>query len=364
MPTRTNVNVPSGVDVANAIRNEASAAYREAVPMADYGNITDVGNPILTYQSVQNEFLTALVNKIALTIVNNKMWENPLGFLKRGATPLGLDIEEIYTNPATANPYDPTNFQGVIQPQNPDVKAAYYRRNRRDKYKVTIRNEQLTAAFTSWGNLEQLIASIVNSLYNGNTIGEFTLTKELVGDAVAAGKIGQIVLPAPVDEATSSAFLSKMRGTSMAMTFPSSNFTNYALMGGTGNPVVNWASPSDQVIILRGDVAGNVDVNKLANAFNLELANYTAQQVIVDEFTGAPNMYAFVADRRIFQIHENLRKMTEFYNGEVMAWTYWYHCWDTYALSPFQNGVAFVTSEYKPPEPSEPTDPTNTTTGG
>ena len=38
--------------------------------------------------------------------------------------------------------------------------------------------------------------------------------------------------------------------------------------------------------------------------------------------------------------------MTEFYNSEVMAWTYWWHCWDTFALRPWANGVSFVTTKY------------------
>lgn len=353
MATTKNLNgIPNGVDVMNAIRNEATAAYQAAVPLADYGNITDVGNPILAYQSVQNEFLTALVNKIALTIVNNKMFTNPLAFLKKGALPLGLDVEDIYVNPAKAKEYEPNNFQGVLVPENPDVKAAYYRRNRRDKYKVTIKNEQLTAAFTSWGNLEALIAGIVNSLYNGNTIGEFSLTKSILGDATAEGKINQIVLPIPTAEASATTFLQSLRGVSAGMRFPSSNYNNYTLMGGTGNPVVNWCDTSDQIILVRSDVAACVDVQKLSAAFNLSYADYVAQQVVVDEFNGADNMYAFVGSRRIFQIWEDLRRMTEFYNGEVMAWTYWWHCWDTYSLSPFENGVAYVTAKYEPPNPT------------
>lgn len=340
------VKIPSGIDVANAIRNEASPAYQAAVPAADYGNVADVGNPILAYQSVQNEFLSALVNKIALTIVNNKMFQNPLQWLKRGNQALGLDIEDVYVNPAKGEQYEPANFQGVIQPKDPDVKAVYYRRNRRDKYKVTIRNEQLTAAFTSWGQLEALIAGIVNSLYNGNTIGEFELTKEILGSAVAQGKIQQVVSAVPTTRADAESFLVKLRGASAGMTFPSSAYTNYTLMGGTGDPVVNWASVDDQIIIVRADVASSVDVQALSAAFNLSYADYSARQVIVDKFDGAPNMFAFVGSRYIFQIWENLRKMTEFYNGEVMAWTYWWHCWDTYSLSPFEPGVAFVTATY------------------
>lgn len=341
-------NVPNGVDVVNAIRNEASAAYRAAVPIGNYGNIQDVGNPIMTYQSVQNEFLSALVNKIALTIVNQKMFENPLAFLKKGTNPLGLDVEDIYTNPSEASEYEPDNFQGILTPVTPDTKATYYRRNRQDKYKVTIKNEQLQAAFTSWSNLEGLIASIVNSLYNGNTIGEFDLTKGIVGNAVADGKVNQIVLAPPTSEATATAFLTSMRGVTSAMQFPSSTYTNYALMGGTGNPVVNWTSIDDMLIMVRADVAANVDVQKLSAAFNLSYADYTARQIIVDKFNGADNMYALVADREFFQIWEKTRKMTEFYNAEVMAWTYWWHCWDTFSLSPYANAVAYVSAKYDP----------------
>lgn len=339
----TNVN---GVDVANAIRNEATPAYQNAVPVATAANIQEVGNPILAYQSTQNEFLSALVNKIAFTLVSNKMYNNPLAFLKKGAVPLGLDVEDIYTNPATGADYEPNNFQGILTPQNPDVKAAYYRRNRRTKYKVTIKNEQLTAAFRSWGDLEALIAAIVNSLYNGNTIGEFNLVKELLGTAISGVKVQQVVAPVPVDEATAKTFSQTLRGVSYGMTFPSSNYNGYALNGGTGNPVVNWCDISDQVIIVQADVAANVDVQMLAAAFNLSYADYLAQQVIVDNFGDATNVLAVVADRKAFQIRENLRKMTEFYNSEVMAWTYWYHCWDTYALSPFENMAAIVTAKY------------------
>lgn len=341
----TNVN---GVDVMNAIRNEASDAYRAAVPRAAGTNIQEVGNPILNYQSVQNEFLSALVNKIAFTFVNDRMFDNPLGFLKKGAVPLGLDVEEIYVNPNKGADYEPNNFQGVLTPENPDVKAAYYRRNRRTKYKVTIRNEQLTAAFTSWGNLESLIAAIVNSLYNGNTIGEFQLVKELLGGAIQAGKVNQVVTGIPVDQATSKTFSQTLRGLSYGMTFPSSNYNNYVLNGGTGDPVVTWSEPGEQVIFVQADVAANVDVQALAAAFNLSYADYVSQQVVVDNFDTAANVLAVIADRKAFQIRENLRKMTEFYNGEVMAWTYWYHCWDTYALSPFANMVALVTAKYEP----------------
>lgn len=348
MPTKISAKDVATPDMLNAIRNEASPAYQNAVPIATRANLTDVGNPILTYQSIQNEFLNALVNRIALTIVNRNMFANPLAFLKKGAMPLGLDVQEIYTNPSEGQTYESGTMNGILTPVNPDVKAAYYRRNRRDMYKVTIYNEQLSAAFISWGNLEQLIGSIVDSLYNGNTIGEFNLTKQLLGDAAVAKKIVQNKLALPVDEVTARGFSGRLRQLSMNMGFPSSDYNSWALpeVGGTGNPVTTWTDKSNIIIIIRSDVAAQVDVNLLAAAFNLSYADYIARQVIVDEFNNADNMFAFIGDVEIFQIRENLRKMTEFYNSEKMAWTYWWHCWDTYALSPFKNGVALVTELY------------------
>lgn len=333
-------------DMLNAIRNEASDAYRSMVPVATNANLADVGNPILTYQSVQNEFLNSLVNRIALTIVNRNMFENPLSFLKKGAMPLGIDTQEIYTNPATGQTYESGTMNGILTPVNPDVKAAYYRRNRRDMYKVTIYNEQLTAAFVSWGNLEDLISSIVDSLYNGNTIGEFNLTKQLLGDAAQNKKIVQVVTPLPVDEATSRTFSQKLRELSFGMSFPSTDYNSYVLNGGGGNPVTTWTAKENIIIILRKDVAAAVDVQLLAAAFNLSYADYVSRQIVVDNFNDADNMYAFIGDVGMFQIRENLRRMAEFYNSEKLAWSYWWHCWDTYALSPFKNGVALVTEAY------------------
>lgn len=343
MSTPTGLNGP---DVLNSIRNVSSAAYQNAVPIAQVGNLQDVGNPILTYQSVQNEFLTALVNQIALIQVNRRMFNNPLAYLKSGATPLGLDVEDIYINPAESQEYDPNAFNGILTPVTPDVKAAYYRRNRQHKYKATIKNNVLRAAFRSWDGLEQLIAGIIDSLYNGNTIGEYGLTKGLLGGACAKGLLPQNVMPAPSTKAEAEAFVASIRSQSLLFMSPSSAYNSYALQGGTGNPVITWTQPEDQIIIITAAVAAQVDVLQLSAAFNLAYSDYLARQIVVDQFNGAPNMYAFVGDRRIFQIRENLRQMTEFYNAEVMAWSYWWHCWDTYALSPFANGVAYVTQEY------------------
>lgn len=336
-------------EMLNAIRTDASEAYQAAVPVATANNLLEVGNPILTYSPVANEFVSALMNKIIFTLVYRKTWRSPLNFLRKDPIPLGFDIEEAQVNPAIASQYDPTDtgMADLLKNAPPDVASAYYRLNRTDKYKVTINNAELTNAFRSWQNLENFIAAIVDSLYNGNAIDEFKYTKQLVTDAITANKMTTVTVTNPTDKATAEQFQTELQGLSLAFTFPSTQYNNYVKMGGTEGARTTWSSIDDQIIIIRGDVAASVGVKFLAGAFNLSYADYATRQVVVDDFAN-PNVLAVLADKRAFEIREKMRRFTEFYNAATMAWQYYYHAWDLFSLSPFHNAVAVVAAPTNP----------------
>lgn len=345
MATKTTERVATP-EMMNAIRSEASPAYQANVPLLSAkGLISEVANPILAYTAYQNEFLSLLVNKIIAQLVYRKLWDNPLAMLKKGNFGVGTDIEELHTNPAIAAQYDGTDtgMAGLLKSQKPDSAPAWYRLNRQDKYKVTINNEQLSNAFLSWDNLEGFIGQIVDSLYNGNTIDEFKYTKQLVSDAYTGNKLPTVTTVMPTNEATGKQFQVAMRNLSMQFTFPSTEYNPYKLMGGTANARTTWSSIDDQVILIRADVAANVGVEVLSAAFNLSYADYLARQIIVDKFDGDGKLLAVLADEKSFQIREKLRRNTEFYNAEALNWQYYFHAWDTFALSPFHNCVALVT---------------------
>lgn len=332
-------------EMLNSIRNEASEVYKNCVPVATPYNLTDVGNPILTYTTVANEFLDALVNKIVAQLVYRKMWNNPLSVLKKEAMPLGMDVEEMQANPATASAYDGTDtgMADLLKVQKPDVKAAWYRLNRTEKYKVTINNEQLTNAFTSYPNLEGFIAMIVDTLYNGATIDEFKYTKQLITDAYAGNKINTLTVTNPTNADTGRAFQVALRNLSLQYTFPSTTYNNYVKMGGTGART-SWSPIEDQIIIIRADVASQIGVEVLAAAFNISYSDYLARQIIVDSFDAGNKVLAVLADEKAFQIREKLRQFATFWNASSLSWQYYFHCWDTFSLSPFHNCTALVTA--------------------
>lgn len=76
MPTipKTQTLNASSVDILNAIRNSASTNYRDFVPKASNTaeSIRRIGEIVMQYTPLQNEFLNALVNRIARVIITSK----------------------------------------------------------------------------------------------------------------------------------------------------------------------------------------------------------------------------------------------------------------------------------------------------
>ena len=330
------------VNVLNAILSNASEMYQERIPEATVNNIAEVGSAIMSYQATENEFLSALVNKIAMTIVRNKTFKNPLSVLKKGGVPLGRNIEEIFTNPAKGTNFDPTGVD-LLGRVIPDTKAIYHDMNRQGKYKVTILKAQLIQAFTSYSKLEQLLNSIVNSIYSGDNLDEFMLMKNLFASAIVGGKMKTVDV-APITDANSArAFVKAIKTVGQNMTFPSENFNTYYDINQANdpNPVITWTPLENQVLILRNDVSVDIDVELLAQAFNVSYTDLKQRTLIVDGFGEDVNCGAVLCDEAYIQVYDNLTQMESFHNGEGLYDNFIYHHWQTYSLSLFANAMAF-----------------------
>lgn len=333
-------------NVLNAILADASPTYISRVPEATRTNITEVGSAIMAYQETENEFLSALVNKVAMTIVRNKTFKNPLAILKKGSVPLGRNIEEIYTNPATGTTYDATGSK-LMNRAIPDTKAIYHSMNRQGQYKATISKAQLIQAFTSYAELEKLLNSIVNSIYSGDNLDEFMLMKELFASAIGGGKLKTVEVVKIGDADKAKAFVKAIKTVGQAMEFPSENFNSYYDINKDkdAKPVITWTPLDNQVLLIRNDVAVDVDVELLAKAFNVSYTDLKQRTIIVDNFGSAEKCGAILCDESFVQVYENLEQMETFHNAEGLYDNFIYHHWQTYSLSLFANAMAFMLSD-------------------
>lgn len=337
MPVKPNAATlnANGINILNAIRNSASDTYRNRIPVATQDNIRDIGNAMMTYQATQNEFLNALVNRIARVIITSKSYENPLRVFKKGMMEYGETIEEIFVNIAKAHPFDPIVAEKtVFKREIPDVAAVFHKMNYQNFYKATISNDQLRQAFLSTEGITDLIARIVDSMYTGSEFDEFLCMKHLIEDDATKGRMYPVVIPEPT-AANAKAIVTTIKGISNKLEFLSST---YNAMG-----VMNFTKKENQILIIDAAFDAVIDVEVLASAFNMSKAEFMGQRVLIDNFGTLTGCVAALVDREWFMVFDNLMSFTENYNGEGLYWNYFYHVWKTFSTSPFANALIFTT---------------------
>jgi hypothetical protein len=330
--------MPNNVTVLNTVWDNASTEYQNRIPQATRDNITTVGNAILSYSSTTNEFLNALVNRISLVLISSKMAKNKLAQFKGGMIEFGSDIEEIYTSMASASIFDVAGAETkVFQRNKPDVKSIFHRVNRQSMYKTTIEKGQIKRAFLSNDGLGKLVASIVNSLYSGDTYDEYVMMKETVAkywQDDKNAKTSVIDTMKVQDQNTAKAFIRSVIQTSKDMTYMNTNFN--------AMQVKQYTDLSDQVLLLHKNVATYLDTDLLAWAYNGEKFNPQVQVVEVDNFGSLGNTQACLVDRNWFRIYDKLFETESLYNPEGLYYNYWLHHHQLLSYSLFQQAVRFT----------------------
>ena len=364
MPTRPQkVTMDTNVmNILNAIRNNASNNYRDYVPaITDTSQLREIGTIIMDYPALQNEFLSALINRIGRVLISTKMYENPWTRFKKGMLDYGETVEEIFTN--IAKPYEfegsHTSPTSQFKKYKPDVRSAFHVMNYRKYYPVTIEQQKLRQAFLSAEGVTNLIGDIVNSLYTGANYDEWLTMKYLLAKTILKGRMYPVeTMPISADNAK--AIVTTVKENSNILEFPSTKY----------NPahVFQHTKKSEQVIFINARFDAIMDVNVLASAFNMDKAQFMGQRVLIDSFGSLdrdrldelfaddPNYVPItdeevealdtipmaVVDEKFFMIFDNLNEFTEIYNAELLYWNYFYHQWKTFSTSPFSNALVYV----------------------
>ena len=352
----------SSVDILNVIRNNASVNYQNYVPQAtaDAESIKEIGAVIMDSPQLQNEFLSALVNRIGRVLITSKMYENPWSMFKKGMLEFGETIEEIFVNIAKPFQFDPAVAEtNLFKREIPDVRSAFHIMNYQKYYKTTIQNDQLRQAFLSWQGITDLIAKIVDAMYTGANYDEFQTMKYMLAKNVLNGRMYPVTIPAVTSDNMKS-IVSTIKGVSNNFEFLSDK---YNIAG-----VQNNSKKTEQYLLINSNFDATMDVEVLASAFNMDKAEFLGKRVLVDSFgsldiarlnilfaddptyteISADELKALDAipcilvDENWFMIFDNYYNFTEQYNGEGLYWNYWYHVWKTFSISPFVNNALFI----------------------
>lgn len=335
----TSLGIQNSYDIVNAIRNSSSDSFQQYVPLATADNVAEVGAGIMLSQTLQNEFITSLVDRIGLVVVRNVSLSNPLKKFKKGMMPLGRKIEEIFTDLTKEKMYDPEEAESkVFEREIPDVKTLFHERNRQGMYHQTIQDDSLKTAFVSWGNFESFVASIINAIYNTAEVDEYKYMKLLIDNYYAKGqfKIEKIADPDSVTNTT--AMVKKVREVATTMTLPFGSRDYNALGVHTRSDMENLH------LFITAKLNAELDVDVLAKAFNMDRTTFLGNITIVDNFA-TPGLEAVLVDESFFMVYDTLQKMETIRNPRGLYWNYYYHVWQVLSVSRFANAVAFVTGD-------------------
>ena len=364
MPTKPKVVTltNSSVDILNVIRKNASQNYRDYVPKAtpDADSIREIGAVIMDYPNLQNEFLSALVNRIGRVLITSKMYDNPWTMFKKGMLEFGESIEEIFVNIAKPFQFDPEVAEStVFKREIPDVRSAFHIMNYQKYYKATIQNDQLRQAFLSWDGITDLISKIVDAMYTAANYDEFQTMKYMLAKRILNGQLYPVTIPT-VQTENMKDIVTTIKGVSNKFEFMSSK---YNLTG-----VQTFTKKEDQYLLINSKFDAQMDVEVLASAFNMDKAEFAGHRVLVDSFgdldidrlnllfkddptyteigdsdlKALDAIPAIIVDKNYFMIFDNFYNFTEQYNGEGLYWNYWYHVWKTFSISPFANNALFI----------------------
>ena len=351
----------STIDILNVIRQNASYDYQQNVPeVATVNDIPKVGEVIYGTPAFANQFINALVNRIAVVRVQSATFFNPYSILKKGYIEYGETIEDIFVSIAKAVDFNVEKApKREYQRSIPDVRSAFHTMNWRVFYPVTIQDEDLRQAFLSADGVQNLIAKIVDTVYTAAEYDEFLLFKYLLIKAISHGKMHPTSIGAGTNLNEAAV---QFRGTSNLLPFISSDYNEAGVKTNT---------PKErQVIFMDAMFNAQFDVNVLASAFNMDKADFMGRLFIIDNWTEfdnerfdviransdgieevtaeelalLANVKAVILDENWFQVYDNNNKFTEKYASSALYWNYFYHVWKTISNSPFANAVVFVTS--------------------
>lgn len=344
----------------NAIREISSEIYHRYVPIIDDDTaIAQFATPILENTDVRDEFLNNLIKRIVYTQFEIKYFRNPLQVLEGDSIPLGYKGQEIYVNPAKGRKFNAEDFAGLLARYEADVKVQYMQINMDTQYPVTILRSTLKQAFVSWGDLESFINQLSNSLYNGAYIDEYRFTKNIITSAYRQDYAIINQITAPTTKALAQDFVTKARTLFLNFQSPSSKYNSWAkVKTDDSSPIVTWTNPEDIVFIVRNDVRAFLDVNVLAEAFNIEKATLLGNIITVDDFDvydddgekiyDGSNIIGGIFDKSWFRIKRQDMFLDTFYNPNNRTMQYYLNLIKLYNFSLFANGVIFSTALPEP----------------
>lgn len=319
----------------DAIRNSASDRYQSSVPLANSSDITRTVEAITGNQSNFSEFFN-LITRIGRANIDAAYWRDPLDKeFNKGQLAEGDSVQNIIVGMAAEHAFSFDDAEKVFAVEKPDVSALYSTVNRHSKYKVSVSMPEARRILLGPDGVENLYNRIMESLRSGAERDNTKATKDVINRAVDNGVPFFVPVKMTGNQPDYKDLVKKMR-------------YYYVMMCYVDNPdkynAAGMENPTQQQnvnLLLPALTQANVDVDVLANAFNMDKATFIGKQIPVNALNNS-DVLGLMLDNNFLQIYDQLDQSASIFNPEILAEQNFLHVWKSYSYVKFYNAIAFV----------------------
>ena len=341
------------VTFVKALSSAASQEFKDRIGPVTAANIKAIGNTVTSYPSVKNEFVNVLTNQVSKQLFFNKVWENPYKMFNRGQLPYGKSIESIFVDIVKgkdrSKQTNATNLASdLLSRQTPNVKVEYHTENFQQQYPTTISDEELKGAFRNANGLSEMTARILQAPITGAEFDQFLLIKHALANLKCAEvKVGKTAYTAMTAKEKANVITTAVKAYVKKLKFLSNNYNAQGVM--------TFSRPSDLYLFVPADISAFLDVEQLANAFNISKVELPTRVLDIDNFqkvnTGSnassepyvedTDALFYLIDKDAIQLYETLNESESFRNPQAKYTNIWFDRWGIIASCHFANAIKF-----------------------
>lgn len=326
---------------------ENGTDYQQRIPAPSQSMTAQTYNALMNPLNSRyyEMFTNFLLRRIRDTIVHNDSWNNPLADEKRLGGTLGFSTQEIAQKWIQAHSYaDETTAAQLVSVERPEYAQWFHSMNSQRKYKLSMNRQEIAQAMVTNEGLQQLIDNNARTVINSEQYDDYIAMENLFAEHNHRWGFATYNLahdPAdPADNSGIKELSKKIREFTGLWRWPSTLYNHV--------PVPVFAAEDSRVIFY--DTPGleaSLDVDFLANVFNIELADITVtrRQLRALPIPGAVGVLTVPG---FFVCSTDIREARDWENPDTLTRTFWYHAWDTYSTSPFVPAILFIYDPGKP----------------
>lgn len=315
---------------------EGTNDFQQRITSADASDMSAFVNDIFAPMNndLYNQWADGLINRIGMTIANNKRFTNPLAVFKRPYMAYGKTIQNIAIEWAKAHSFK-DDSETLLKYARPEFASSYHTINRQDRYEVSITRTEMRQAVANDGyGLNSLIDMAISSCTNGEQYDEMRIMQNAIGEFDAVHPVYRANIDqAGTKQEQARAILEAVKTYVNRFKFPS------VLYNVADYNIPTFANENECVILVSPDTMAMLDVYAFAELFNVDRVEVRSRIVMLPELPIA-GASAILTTQDVFIAANSEYGMFPFFNPETLTTKNYLHAQGVYSINPFVPIVA------------------------